>query len=286
MNKKLLGLFVILFMLISVAAPAHAAGLTSVQINAIIGLLQSFGTDQSTINNVKVALGVTSTDGGTQLPGPIGDSPGCIYLTQSLIVGSTDATTNGEVSKLQQFLVVAGVYPEARITGYYGILTAQAVVRWQKAHGMDFVTTASGVGPMTRAKLREQCGKSISLPATCTDQQGTVPVITSISPLSGPIGTSVLIDGCNLAGFEGDLDAVFVRSDGAKIPLYGGTGTGAEQGKHMTVTVQSYCASGSETGRYSGIVSPCTTVQATPGVYKVYVTAWGKNSNEATFTIK
>ena len=129
------------------------------------------------------------------------------------------------------------------------------------------------------------------LPTTCVDQQEAIPVITSISPASGPVGTKVEIRGCNFTGFEGDLDAVFVRSDGKEIPLYGGTwypgyGGGAGRGKIMTVTVQSYCPSGSETGRYSGITSPCQTIQATPGVYKVYVTAWGKKSNLATFTVK
>lgn len=84
----------------------------------------------------------------------------CLNLNNALVIGSVDAATNGEVSKLQNFLIAAGMYPEARITGYYGTLTAQAVVRWQKAHGMDFVTLTSGVGPMTRGKLREACSTS------------------------------------------------------------------------------------------------------------------------------
>ncbi len=101
----------------------------------------------------------------TQLAGLLGQpttpsvsSSQCLNLANALVIGSTDVTTNGEVSKLQHFLIAAGVYPEARTTGYYGLLTAQAVVRWQKAHGMDFVTTSSGVGPMTRGKMK--CGSS------------------------------------------------------------------------------------------------------------------------------
>ena len=130
-----------------------------------------------------------------------------------------------------------------------------------------------------------------SLPTTCIDKSETTPVITSVSPASGPIGTEITIRGCNFGGFEGDLDAVFVRSDGAEIPLYGGTwypgyGGGTEPGKIITVTMQSYCESGSVTGRYSGITSACQTIKATPGVYKVFVTAWGKKSNQATFTVK
>jgi len=132
---------------------------------------------------------------------------------------------------------------------------------------------------------------SPSLPTTCVDEQEATPVITSISPVSGPVGTKVSISGCNFTGFEGDLEAVFVRSDGKEIPLSGGNwsvgyGGGAGRGKIMIVTVASYCESGSITGSYSGIASPCQKIQATPGVYKVYVTAWGKKSNLATFTVQ
>lgn len=31
-------------------------------------------------------------------------------------------------------------------------------MKWQKAHGMDFVTLTSGVGKQTRAKMQEKCG--------------------------------------------------------------------------------------------------------------------------------
>lgn len=132
---------------------------------------------------------------------------------------------------------------------------------------------------------------SQSLPTTCVDQSEATPVITSISPASGSVGTKVSIKGCNFTGFEGDLDAIFVRSDGKEIPVSGGNwypgyGGGAERGKIMIVTVQSYCESGSITGSYSGITSPCETIQATPGIYKIYVTAWGKKSNLATFTVR
>ena len=82
----------------------------------------------------------------------------CSSFTYDLYIGKSDATTNGEVSKLQRFLIQEGVYPEAKVTGYYGNLTAQAVTRWQKAHGMDFVTLTSGVGSMTRSKIIEGCG--------------------------------------------------------------------------------------------------------------------------------
>src|SRR3989344_4660177 len=87
-----------------------------------------------------------------------GDASRCLDLKNALIIGSTDARTNGEVSKLQCFLKANGYFPDAQCTGYYGEKTAVAVVRWQKAHGMDFVTTRSGVGPMTRGKMK--CGNT------------------------------------------------------------------------------------------------------------------------------
>src|SRR3989344_5721466 len=109
---------------------------------------------------------------------PSASSATCLELNNALVIGSTDSTTNGEVSKLQNFLIAAGMYPEARITGYYGTLTAQAVMRWQKAHGMDFVTLTSGVGPMTRGKM------------ACAN----APTTSSASPITFtfPSGQSVL----------------------------------------------------------------------------------------------
>lgn len=107
---------------------------------------------------------------------PATGTSSCLNLNNALVIGSTDAATNGEVSKLQNFLIAAGMYPEARITGYYGTLTAQAVVRWQKAHGMDFVTLTSGVGPMTRGKM-----------ACVNAAANTTSSITFTSPAKGDV---------------------------------------------------------------------------------------------------
>jgi hypothetical protein len=86
----------------------------------------------------------------------------CFVPINDLYIGRTDAQTNGEVSKLQLWLHTAGYFSDAMTTGYYGEKTAAAVVLWQKAHGMDFVTTKSGVGKMTREKIAEEC-QSVSV---------------------------------------------------------------------------------------------------------------------------
>lgn len=88
----------------------------------------------------------------------------CFVPTYDLYIGRTDAETNGEVKKLQLWLKAEGYFPDAQGTGFYGEKTAAAVVKWQKAHGMDFVTIKSGVGKMTRAKIAASCGQSTVTP--------------------------------------------------------------------------------------------------------------------------
>ncbi len=96
----------------------------------------------------------------------------CLDLDTNLVLGKSDKETNGEVSRLQRFLgayksnKMYKLYPDNQIgasaedfqpvSGYYGAKTAANVVEWQKDHGMDFVTPASGVGAMTRGKMK--CG--------------------------------------------------------------------------------------------------------------------------------
>ena len=72
-----------------------------------------------------------------QLASPKTPSSGAITLTNTLRLGSTNAATNGEVSKLQQFLAQdKAIYPEGLVTGYFGTLTQQAVQRWQAKYGV------------------------------------------------------------------------------------------------------------------------------------------------------
>jgi|SRR3989344_3772146 len=164
--KKFIGTGVValgLLFSVSFAVPAQAAGLTETQIQAVVNLVASFGADAATVKNVEASLRGQSTT-------PTTGTSACLDLKHALVIGSTDATTNGEVSKLQRFL---GAYKEHElyttapdnqsgasatdlqpVTGYYGSKTAASVMQWQKAHGMDFVTTKSGVGPMTRAKMK------------------------------------------------------------------------------------------------------------------------------------
>jgi len=59
---------------------------------------------------------------------------------------------NNEVTYLQVFLKSQGpaIYPEGFVTGYFGRLTRQAVIRFQAKHGIPQVGI---VGPLTREKI-------------------------------------------------------------------------------------------------------------------------------------
>lgn len=122
---------------------------------------------------------------------------------------------------------------------------------------------------------------------SCKSETDGLPTITSLSTSSGPIGTILEVNGCNLSGFEGDLDVVFERSDGQKIMLSDDFSSYVKTGDRLIkVNVKESCQKGEKIiGKYSGIESVCNYVELTPGSYKVYVEPWGKKSNTVAFNI-
>ncbi len=66
-----------------------------------------------------------------------------------------------DVNALQQFLVGEGVYPEAMVTGYFGLKTRAAIIRFQEKYASEILTPVGltrgtgFVGAVTRAKLNE-----------------------------------------------------------------------------------------------------------------------------------
>lgn len=110
----------------------QAAALSEAQIQAILGLLSSFGADQGVVGNVNSALrGLPSTSTGTT---PVANATAICTEVRTLAAGlkegATDATTGGIVSKLQRLLAAdRSLYPEGLITGYFGGLSVSAVAR-------------------------------------------------------------------------------------------------------------------------------------------------------------
>lgn len=115
----------------------------------------------------------------------------CLALTFNLGPDDTDAETGGEVSKLQEWLirqpgtyVGTSIYPEARITGYFGPATMRAVQKWQAKHGLvasgDPDSTGYGyVGRKTRAAM-QNCSQGLpSSNAAAIDYYSGIPAISS-----------------------------------------------------------------------------------------------------------
>lgn len=88
--------------------------------------------------------------GGTRV---LGASAMCADLKNGLLhLEKTDAQSNGEVSLLQEFLASKGLF-SGNLTGYYGRLTRDAVVEYQKAKGIE---ATGNVGTQTAAAIKKE----------------------------------------------------------------------------------------------------------------------------------
>ena len=113
----------------------------------------------------------------------LGGSGSCPLLARSLRTGLSGT----DVTSLQQFLAAdTSVYPEGKVSGYFGALTEYAVQRWQVKYNVVFsgtpATTGFGaVGPATRAAIARMCALA------------TVPVTPPIIPTPTVVYRSCII---------------------------------------------------------------------------------------------
>lgn len=169
----------------------------------------------------------------------------CTDLKYDLRVGSTDATTNGEVTKLQAFLhpQYLKVEPTGRLLG----LTRAASVEFQKQYG---ISPAFGyVGIITRAKIKE---------LTCGGTSQTL-AINSITPSYAKVGETVVLSGPGLNS-GGD----FILFDGHRIET-----DGSKALNRIGFVVPEYI-----TNTINCITTPCPlgfSKKVVPGVYTVQV---------------
>lgn len=159
-------------------APAHAA-LSESQISSIISLLQSFGADQATINNVSASLhGQASPGTGT------GSGGACPALTRDLQQGSTGA----DVLSLQKFLntmtgtmiASSGAGSPGNETQYFGGLTKAAVIKFQTLYNITPI--AGYAGAKTRAQIAAVCGGTSSVPGTPAPTGPGLTISTGVQP--------------------------------------------------------------------------------------------------------
>lgn len=147
--------------------PAQAASLTGDQINAIIGLLQSFGADSTTVANVNAALGGSSGGGGPQ--------PWCHTFNKNLGIGNT----GNEVAELIMALQKEGFMKEYEAN--FDEQVSSAVTGFQQKYS-DEILTPNGlkygtgyVGKATRSKLNELYGCGVVTPPTSVGRFDIVP---------------------------------------------------------------------------------------------------------------
>lgn len=81
----------------------------------------------------------------------------CPFITYSMATGSRDATTDGQVTKLQDFLREQNLFSKAS-NGVFDQDTMQAVARWQKYVGFaGQIKTLGTVGDITREHINGLC---------------------------------------------------------------------------------------------------------------------------------
>lgn len=92
---------------------------------------------------------------------PLPTAPGsCTAFTSTLKEDATDESTSGEVTRLQTILAKdATIYPEGKVSGYFGPATMAAVKRFQimKSLASEGSSGYGLVGPATRAALLSTC---------------------------------------------------------------------------------------------------------------------------------
>jgi hypothetical protein len=210
-------------MFAAIAAPVQAAALTPAQVQSIIGLLQSFGADATTIANVQASLTGQPTTGGSTGGTTTGGSCTATFNT-TLQVGSTGAS----VMALQKFLNMdsstmvasSGAGSPGLETSTFGPATKAAVIKFQAKYSIS--PTSGLVGPLTRAKLNSLCGSTPTTPTTpggTTTGTGSVTIAAAAQPANGiaPLGAArVPFTRFTVSASGGDvtLNGVTVQRDG------------------------------------------------------------------------
>ena len=168
--------------LLLLATPLFTSALTvQEQIQSLQTLLQGLLAQITALSaETSGTVGSSSSDTENTESGGSAGASSCVSLSNNLSIEDTDTGSNGEVTRLQQFLVSQGasIYPEALVTGYFGPATERAVKRFQAAQGIVSSGTPEStgygaVGPSTRAKIRTLTGCATADTATASSASAT-----------------------------------------------------------------------------------------------------------------
>src|SRR3989338_3261057 len=154
----------------SALVPVASAALTEAQIQSILSLLQSFNTDQATINNVNASLRGQATSGTAPA------TAGACAFTRDLTMGSK----GDDVTCLQNYLIGTGHFTfSGGATGYFCSVTQSAVSAWQSANAVSPAVVY--FGSISRAKYSSVAVTgTVTGPVTTPTPVGTTPVVTPV----------------------------------------------------------------------------------------------------------
>ena len=210
----------LLLSLIVIPVNSHAAVLTVEQQIAI--LQEKLLILQGQINTLQTQQFVSSSEIATDSSGNVVTpvrGEWCNDFTYDMAFGSQDAYTGGQVSRLQKFLsnygVVTGWSTNQTSTGYFGLITENAVKKFQAYYGIVSSGTGSAtgygvVGPQTRIKMSMlPCGPGVLPPST--NQQAPSPMIGSSNNTGDNDGktlTATVPDAPTITGITPIFDSV------------------------------------------------------------------------------
>ena len=240
-------------------------------------------------------LQVTALQQQVGTPGAAPVSAGavqCPYISRDLKKGMSGA----DVSRLQRFLALDPlIYPEAKVTGYYGDLTEAAVKRFQCKYKIvcdgSPATNGYGVtGPRTGALLALQCPDVLNATASVggfikvTPTAGSAPLVVSIE---ATVNTTKSCTGATYEIIFGDnTSSSFItvpsNSCGEMRQLFSHTYTG---GGTYTITLRSGVHQTTATVTVGGGTTPSSSIfSRTPssGAAPLTVTFSGTLNNGGT----
>ncbi len=167
-----------------IALPALTAAQTTGSQYNVAGLLAQIQKLQALMAQLQAANPSLSST----TPPPPPQAGSCVNLTQNMHYRSTDATTGGQVTTLQNYLIANG-YLSGTATGFYGLATTQAVGKLQVSLGI----TSSGspnfgfMGPKTRAAIYCSGAGSLSV----IPSSGNSPLTVTFTAQSDPANSSI-----------------------------------------------------------------------------------------------
>lgn len=118
---------------------------------------ESGNTNQTAVRAVGTSLSLLAQSAGTLSSGQA--------IKGAILRNLRQGSSGDDVKTLQSLLLKEGVYPEGLITGYFGNLTKQAVIRFQEKYRdeilapIGLINGTGFVGKATRAKLQKLIGE-------------------------------------------------------------------------------------------------------------------------------